>query len=231
MGSPLPTPTNSYDLDLPDIYRKTCSGHLLPELPRILIFATAQNLRLMAESSHWYADGTFKTTPLIFYQLWTLHVLYNKTVIPTIFALLPNKTKITYIRVLDEIKRLQNNVNPISVMIDFEQDEINAFTHSFPSITVRGCFFHMTQSIWRHIQSDSELLSHYLDRDAGSDWSIKIRQMVSLAFVPVEDVFDAFYGLLHTQFYQDNESVLDKLITYYEATWIGKILRNGVIMW
>ncbi|CAK9289826.1 unnamed protein product [Gordionus sp. m RMFG-2023] len=51
--------------------------------------------------------------------------------------------------------------------------------------------------------------------------------MVSLAFVPVEDVFDAFYGLLHTQFYQDNESVLDKLITYYEVTWIGKILRNG----
>ncbi|XP_065317513.1 uncharacterized protein LOC135925884 isoform X2 [Gordionus sp. m RMFG-2023] len=108
MSSPLPTPTNIYDLDLPDIYRKTCSGlpflqydskHLLPELPRILIFATAQNLRLMAESSHWYADGTFKTTPLIFYQLWTLHVLYNKTVIPTIFALLPNKTQITYIRV------------------------------------------------------------------------------------------------------------------------------------
>ncbi|CAK9292110.1 unnamed protein product, partial [Gordionus sp. m RMFG-2023] len=84
----------------------------------------------------------------------------------------------------------------------------------------------MTQAIWRHIQSDSELLSHYLDRDAGSDWSIKIRQIVSLAFVPVEDVFDAFYGLLHTQFYQDNESVLDKLITYYEATWIGKILRQ-----
>ncbi|CAK9289960.1 unnamed protein product [Gordionus sp. m RMFG-2023] len=112
-------------------------------------------------------------------------------------------------------------------MIDFEQAEINAFTHSFPSITIRGCFFHMTQAIWRHIQSDSELLSHYLDRDAGSDWSIKIRQMVSLAFVPVEDVFDAFYGLLHIQFYQDNESVLDKLITYYEATWIGKTLRNG----
>lgn len=53
----------------------------------------------MDNYSDWFADGTFKTSPLIFSQVYTIHVLIKENIIiPTIYALLPNKTEETYIR-------------------------------------------------------------------------------------------------------------------------------------
>jgi hypothetical protein len=41
---------------------------------RILIFSTETNLRALTTTGHWFADGTFKTAPELFYQIYTIHV-------------------------------------------------------------------------------------------------------------------------------------------------------------
>ncbi len=126
-----------------------------------------------------------------------------------------------------QLKILQTDLNPQTVILDFEQAEINAFNYAFPSITVRGCFFHLGQSLWRRIPGDTELVSHYKDVDNDSEWPLKIRKLLALAFVPVDYVVNAFEELMKTNFYRNNEEVLDGIISYFEWNWVGKRLRSG----
>jgi hypothetical protein len=245
---PLSNPTNLSELSIPDRFKTTDAGQpfLLfdskdsqPTESRILIFSTYLNLDMMVNCNHWYADGTFKTTPPLFAQVWTIHGLKYNNVLPTVFALLPNKTQATYIRTLEAIKILRSNLNPQTIMLDFEQAEINAFKQAFPSITVRGCFFHLSQSLWRRIQCDEELASHYTDvndendddtdddDDHDDEWPLNIRKLLALAFVPVDDVVNAFEELMKTNFYRNNEEILDGITSYFESNWIGKRLRSG----
>ena len=42
---------------------------------RILIFSTETNLKALTTTGHWFADGTFKTAPELFYQIYTIHTL------------------------------------------------------------------------------------------------------------------------------------------------------------
>lgn len=65
---------------------------------RILVFSTAENLRKLGESELWFADGTFKVSPSLFYQVYTIHGSLHGTVVPLVFALLSNKTQSTYAR-------------------------------------------------------------------------------------------------------------------------------------
>jgi hypothetical protein len=103
---PFTNPTNLSELFIPDSFKVTDAGQpfLLfdnrnsqPTEPIILIFSTFQNLDMMTNCDHWYADGTFKTTPPLFAQVWTIHGLKYNNVLPTVFALLPNKTQGTHI--------------------------------------------------------------------------------------------------------------------------------------
>jgi hypothetical protein len=56
---------------------------------RILIFSTETNLRALTTTGHWFADGTFKTAPELFYQIYTIHALVDN-ILPFVYALLPN---------------------------------------------------------------------------------------------------------------------------------------------
>lgn len=40
---------------------------------RLIIFGTRENLKFMAQCSEIYMDGTFKITPRLFHQLYTIH--------------------------------------------------------------------------------------------------------------------------------------------------------------
>ena len=61
---------------------------------RILIFSTKSNLSI--EIENWFIDGTFAVCPELFYQLYTINTFYKGKNLPLIYALLPNKEKITY---------------------------------------------------------------------------------------------------------------------------------------
>ncbi len=63
---------------------------------RILVFSTDECIQLLRDSNNWFADGTFKTTPLLFYQLYTIHVYTHERMIAAVYALLPNKKQATY---------------------------------------------------------------------------------------------------------------------------------------
>ena len=54
---------------------------------------------------------------------------------------------------LNELKEAATSpLQPQRVLSDFERSAMNAYEEVFPGITIKGCHFHMTQSLWRKIQ-------------------------------------------------------------------------------
>ena len=71
-----------------------------PEI--FFIFGSNRGLQLLGQSQHWYADGTFKVCPQVFFQVCTIHAQINGQVLPCVFSLLPNKVEGTYDRLFQD---------------------------------------------------------------------------------------------------------------------------------
>jgi hypothetical protein len=56
-------------------------------------FGTVQNLSLLERNTNWFIDGTFKVSPAIFCQVFTIHVLIGKAILPIVYVLLPDETE------------------------------------------------------------------------------------------------------------------------------------------
>lgn len=131
----------------------------------------------------------------IFTQVFTIHdVKYNK-VLPTFYALLPEKSQQTYSRVIKQIQILKFRLSPVSVLTDFENFQIDVFNDSFPEIRNRMCSFHFSIfssfHIWRKIQSIADIKSKYEDHNDPA-FVLHLRKLAALVFVPEPDVMECF---------------------------------------
>ena len=158
-----------------------------------------------------------KIVPDLFFQLYSIHAKFKGLVIPCVYALLPNKEEMTYDRVFRKILEIEPALNPMYIMVDFEKAAINALENNFISV-ISGCFFHLSQNIYRRIQADGLAMNYRLDREV----SLKIKMLPSLAFVPEIDVIDSF-NILMQNFPENALSVAN----YFENTYIGRKLPNG----
>ena len=53
---------------------------------RIYIVVSQDTLQFLADSEHWYADGTFRICPKIFCQLYTIHGQRDGRISPCVFS-------------------------------------------------------------------------------------------------------------------------------------------------
>jgi len=220
-----PIPTARHGFDIPDKYRITVDEKLFlmhdsgrDDTNRILIFCSEEGLDLLVNKRHWFCDGTFKVSPDIFYQLFSLHVFITGTVVPVLYAMLPNKTRETYVRLLTQLSHMRD-FHPESILTDFETAIFSAFTDVFPDATRTGCFFHFSQCIFRQVQQHG-LLGDY----AVPEFSIFVRMLAALAFVPENDVITSFETLIDVDYPDRAEPILD----YFEDNFIGRKDRRGV---
>ena len=83
------------------------------------MFATEEKIEFLSMSSIWLADGTFKTVPTLFCQLYTIHCLVggsnpfeNGHLLSCVYALLPNKSLSTYTKMWNIIREACQNSLP-----------------------------------------------------------------------------------------------------------------------
>ena len=79
---PIPNPATLREINVPEELRRTLRGDVFlmhdsgPDDPNIFwVFATQENLKNLVQYREWFADGTFKIAPHLFYQIYTIHCL------------------------------------------------------------------------------------------------------------------------------------------------------------
>ena len=214
-------PTSLTGFDLPLALQKTHDGEQFlfhdsgPQYEnRVIVFATLPGLDLLSSSDDWFCDGTFSTAPNVFYQIYTIHASIEGCLIPIVYALLPDKKESTYCRLLSILKV----DSPKRVTIDFEVAVRNSIIATHQSAQIQFCFFHMSQSVWRHVQSSGN--THNYNSDL--NFRELIRMLLATAFLPVEDVPTAF-ELLQGMASEESQPIFN----YFEDTYIGRLTSQG----
>lgn len=101
--------------------------------------------------------------------------------------------------------------------MDFEKAAINAASDCFPNVTVHGCFFHLSQNVYRKVQSLGLQEKYQADKES----SLAVRMLPALAFVPSDKVDEAFESLQDPM-----PAELSELVDYYEDTYIRRLRRR-----
>lgn len=121
------------------------------EVSNVIIFTCQHNLDALQYATTVFVDGTFRSTPKLFCQMFTVFITVGNFYIPVVFSLLPNKTTEAYQIVMDQLAPYMTNVT--TVFSDFEQSIHSAVFSSWSWTRIRGCRYHLAQSWWRKIQA------------------------------------------------------------------------------
>ncbi|CAJ0954235.1 unnamed protein product, partial [Ranitomeya imitator] len=184
--------------------KDTGNGH-----SRMLIFGTRDNHHLLAQSKEWFADGMFFTTPALFKQLYTIHVVHSGLVVPLVYTLLTDKSCSTYQWLLQELKNLQPGLQPDNLMLDFELSAIQASDSEFSNL-----------SVCRKVQNEGLKMQYQGDHEFAR-W---IRMIPALAFLPPQNVVQSFEELVEDP---DFPQEAITIANYFEDSYIGRMNRRG----
>ena len=229
---PAPTnPTTLFDLHFDENIQTLGGNNFLaydsgPGLDRIVMFSTEENKKILSYSTIWMADGTFKVVPSLFVQLYTVHALVGGTypfrdghLLPSIYILLPGKSSSYYRKMWHIIQQLCPGSNPQFLLVDFEKAAINTFAEVWPRANIKGCFFHLSQSVYRKVQ-DLGLKTIYSN---DTEFSINVRMLPALAYLPSQFVLKAF-ETLKSQLPPEALGVYN----YFRDIYVGEIDEFGV---
>src|SRR4051812_37979961 len=100
---------------------------------KVLIFTTSNNVNYLSQSSFWIMNGTFKTVPTIFKQLYTIHGNVggskNSQIMSLVFSLMSSKLEECYKALFQNLINFGDECNidlqSQFVLTDFEKTAIN----------------------------------------------------------------------------------------------------------
>lgn len=218
-----PLPRNIGEVNIPDDYQHTTAGQQFllyaAEDKAIIIFATNANIRRLSEAQEWAIDGTFDHIPSLYLQLWTIHAFIQDKLVPCIFALLCEKTALTYTRILrllkDKAAELGYVLNPGLVHTDFESGFLPSFRTEFPNTQIRGCYFHFTQAIYKNILSKGFQPAYVNDIEIHR----YLRQLMVLAFLPANHIAN-YYDAWKDDMPLNIRREIQPMLNYFEHQWL-----------
>jgi hypothetical protein len=191
---------------------------------RIAIFATNAALQLLSLCFLLFVDGTFFVTPLLFYQLLSIHCLHQGKYFPAVFALVPNKEKATSQRVFHMLasalaaRGFWVPNDPWTTFVsDFEVGLQVALSECFGSAASRGCFFHFAQCIWRFVNGKG-WRSLYKSNE---HFCLRVKMIIAMGMVPAEEKL----RILHEaqSFLRMDEQIVVLLDSYFVHHWVERV--------
>jgi hypothetical protein len=97
------------------------------------------------------------------------------------------------------------------VIIDFERSLLNSVKLELKTATCFGCYFHFGQALWRRIQEDGKSCDYRRD----NCFNKVVRYLILLAFVPVNNVRDA-YIKIKSFIFEKQIKDLSGFLSYFE---------------
>lgn len=194
----------------------------------IVIFTCSHNLEILRKMKIVFVDGTFKSCPKLFYQLFTIHGVKDNNYFPLVFFLLPNKNSTTYIQAF---RFIEHHRRPEIIFADFEKAIHLAVSEVWPQSKLRGCRFHLGQAWWRKIQSlglsdefrnkDSEIgqiLKYFFGLPLLPPDIIQNVYVELMAIKPVHEKLDTFFDYVLENYIENDSDFLPKIWADFSAT-------------
>jgi len=136
-----------------------------------------------------------------------------------ISACLFSKEESEYDKCFSEISKAIKR-HPRLIVSDFEKAILNSLTKHFPNSKIAGCFFHLTQNLWKKM-GEYNLQSKY-DKEKENRVYKSFSYLKCLAFLPPNDVIQAF------QFIKSSSPVqFAGILKYFETYYIGKRVKQN----
>ncbi|KAL5247507.1 hypothetical protein ACHWQZ_G019400 [Mnemiopsis leidyi] len=217
-----PLPTSLEQISIPSSYLTNDHGENMMlwdsgytvERRRSFMFGSIDSVNVISDCDHLMLDGTFSSSPQLFQQLLTIHGWWDSGWhIPLVYGLLPGKTEVLYTSFLEELDSLAQ-FEPQSVLCDFERGLHNAVQHVWPGVTVRGCYFHYKQALWRKMQA-FDLSAEY--KVLSSPVRKMFKAIGALPFVEPGSVVDVWEDQIKPNLPSD----MEEFGSYFERTWVG----------
>ena len=221
-----PLPKTRQDLNLEGAWRQTTAGEnfIVTDDDDMVILATADNLRHLSAADTWFCDGTFKSCPKLFSQLYTVHAFIDGDMFPLVYGLLPDKKEATYKKFFTAIQNASPvRLAPTRIFMDFESAAWNGVSSVFPGIEMKGCFFHYTQCIIRYSRESCKLAIAFKENAEVQKF---VRRAAVLPLVPLDRLDDVWlYALDHRP---SEVPDVDKFADYVTEHWVT---RDGRSAW
>ncbi|XP_063393612.1 uncharacterized protein LOC134678836 [Cydia fagiglandana] len=191
---------------------------------RIIIFCTSEARNIIQNIDEYFGDGTFKSCPRPFVQLFTLHGDIGSgnattNVVPLIYALLTDKKKDTYVKMINMIKSALPAWQVKKYHCDYEAAAINAFLEGFPNVDIKGCYMHYSKNIWKTAKQLGHNKSKPEKRIVG--------MCAVLPLLPAEYVTEAWQHIKN-ELVACNFLKMDKFIKYVNRVWLNKRIKKFI---
>ncbi|CAF3482734.1 unnamed protein product [Rotaria sp. Silwood2] len=192
--------------------------------PRYFVFGTTDSLKMLCSSDHIFADGTFKSSPTPFKQLYSIHIessVLNNT-LPVLYALLPDKFKATYTIFFNDLRKICAQydfiLNPRLITVDFEQGCLKSLQNIFPNSELKGCNFHFNKCIFKKITDLGWQQQYYLSSNDDLHSVLALYQKTcALAFMPVNSIDQLWCNIMDNF---DHIPDAHHFFDYVTDTWI-----------
>ena len=215
-------PKDISSIEVPEALSKTLSGEdflqYKNEIDGTIIVATTGNLKLLEQSPEVFIDGTFKTAPKLYYQLFTFHCFHLEKQVPLVYCLLLHKTAEQYIQLFRALRDIMSKSNlvysPKTIVSDYETGLISAIRQELPGTEHHGCLFHFTQAIYKKLQ-ELGLVTQYRDNINVQTY---VRQLMALPFLSPTEISSTFHRLKAR-----SPKCIEKLLSYFSDYWLNTI--------
>ncbi|XP_065319377.1 uncharacterized protein LOC135927335 [Gordionus sp. m RMFG-2023] len=116
--------------------------------------------------------------------------------------------------------------SPSKALIDFEMGALTALEEIFPTISVKGCYFHYCQCILRRIQGNRLTAYSRLN----PDFKRFYRRLMAIPFLTEIDI-PLVLSELNNEVEAFNLDPIRDLFTYFKSTWINPNAKFKYKMW
>ncbi|KAL4499091.1 hypothetical protein ABPG72_016993 [Tetrahymena utriculariae] len=191
------------------------------KIGKIAHFASQFQLRLLAnqEDKQYFIDG-FRKCPNGWHQLLTIVIKdeQSKLFIPVYHILITGQSEELYRQAMKDCKSIvkqqtNQDLQVRTIICDFEKALVNAIKASFPDSDIFGCFFHLSQCLWRKCQKIGLRQRQYMKKTF-----LLITRLLLLSFQPLIKMKECFLAIQNM--YKDEDQLLIQLLEYYDNYWL-----------
>ena len=157
---------------------------------RIIVIGKKRSMIDLCASDRVHMDGTFRSSPNMFSQLFIIHTLVHGHVRPMLYCLLPAKDTAVYTLlfhlICDKAREFGLEFRPDVVWVDYEAAITRSIRYVLRGTVIKGCYFHYCQALHRSYSREG-LTNHVFH--PGTLRTV-VFPLMCLPFLPVEDITD-----------------------------------------